>query len=198
MGEGGNWLVFNGEIYNYVELRRELGEHLFRTRSDTEVILHAYRRWGEDCVLHLRGMFAFALWDDAGQKLLLARDRFGIKPLHYARVGETLYFASEIKALLPFLDDIRTDVEGFKQYLTFQFCLAGKTLFRDVEELPPAHLLVVQNGTARLRRYWQVYYDLDWHHTERYFEEELTRLLVESVDIHKRSDVPIGGYISGG
>ncbi len=194
----GNWLTFNGEIYNYVELRRELGEDLFRTTSDTEVILQAYRRWGPECVQKLRGMFAFALWDEASQTLFCARDRFGVKPFYYTVVQGRLYLASEAKALMPFLPSIETDLEGFKEYLTFQFCLDGKTLFKDVRELPPAHLLIAGHGRVDTSRYWQVYYNLDFHHTERYFEEELTRLLIESVDVHKRSDVPIGSYVSGG
>ncbi len=199
MGDGaGNWLAFNGEIYNYVELRRELGEEQFRTASDTEVILHAYRRWGPACVDRLRGMFAFALWDEANRSLFCARDRFGIKPFYYAVVAGRLYFASEAKALMPFLDDIDTDLDAFKEYLTFQLCLDGKTLFKNVRELQPAHVLVASGGRLDVRRYWQVYYEIDFHHTERYFEEELTRLLLDSVDAHKRSDVPIGAYVSGG
>ena len=194
----GNWLVFNGEIYNYVELRQALGVELFRTTSDTEVILQAYRKWGPKCVEQFRGMFAFALWDEANQALFCARDRFGIKPFYYTQVGSVLYFASEAKALLPFLRSIDTDLAAFKDYLTFQFCLEGKTLFKDVKELLPAHTLTAAGGQVNVRRYWQVYYNVDFNHTEKYFEEELTRLLLESIDIHKRSDVPIGGYISGG
>ena len=194
----GNWLVFNGEIYNYRELRSELGADRFRTTSDTEVILQSYLRWGEDCVNHLRGMFAFALWDEKRQQLFCARDRFGIKPFYFTQVGDQLYFASEIKALLPFMKEIAIDQDAFKEYLTFQFCLAGKTLFRNVAELAPAHTLTVRNGQARSARYWQVYYEIDYDHTEAYFEKELTRLMLESVDIHTRADVPIGGYISGG
>jgi asparagine synthase (glutamine-hydrolysing) len=194
----GNWLVFNGEIYNYIELRQELGPENFRTTSDTEVILRAYRKWGAGCVDRLRGMFAFALWDQNNESLFCARDRFGIKPFYYAIVGDALYFASEVKALLPFLPSIDTDLQAFKDYLTFQLCLDGKTLFKDVKELLPAHVLVAASGQVTIRRYWQVFYDIDFDHTESYFEEQLTRLLTASVDIHKRSDVPIGGYISGG
>src|SRR5262249_27304087 len=108
----GNWLSFNGEIYNYVELRRELGEHLFQTNSDTEVILHAYQRWGEECVCRFRGMFAFLLWDEERQLFFAARDHFGIKPLSYSVVDNVLSFASEAKALLPFLPEIETDPEA--------------------------------------------------------------------------------------
>ncbi len=194
----GNWLVFNGEIYNYRELRRELGIENFRTTSDTEVILQAYRRWGEECVRHFRGMFAFALWDEANQTLFCARDHFGIKPFYYTMVGKTLYFASEIKALLPFVDRIETDIEGLNDYLAFQFCLAGKTLFKGIQELPPAHTLTCRSGKSSCRRYWEVYYSLDFHHTDQFFEEKLRSLLAESVDLHLRSDVPVGAYVSGG
>lgn len=195
---GGNWITFNGEIYNFLELRAELGVENFRTTSDTEVILQAYRKWGADCVHHFRGMFAFAIWDEANQVLFCARDRFGIKPFYYLVAGNTLYFASEAKALLPFVDQIETDLEGFKDYLTFQFCLSGKTLFKGISELLPGHTLTVAHGVVQVRRYWEVYYDLDFHHTERYFEERLPELLEESVRLHLRSDVPVGAYISGG
>src|SRR5262245_26933786 len=143
MADGtGNWITYNGEIYNYLELRSQLVGEAFRTQSDTEVILRAYRKWGEDCLTELRGMFAFVLWDEARQTLFCARDRFGIKPLYYTISGGVLYLASEIKALVPFLPDVETDLEGFKDYLTFQFCLAGKTLFSGVRELLPGQLIV--------------------------------------------------------
>jgi asparagine synthase (glutamine-hydrolysing) len=194
----GNWITYNGEIYNYIELRHELGAENFQTTSDTEVVLHAYRKWGADCVNHLRGMFAFALWDEGKQELFCARDRFGIKPFNYVVVGDTFYFASEVKALLPFVERIETDLEGFKDYLAFQFCLAGKTLFKNVYELLPGHTLRVANGSIEVKRYWEVYYDLDFDHTPKYFEERLRALLPESVDLHLRADVPVGTYLSGG
>jgi len=194
----GNHLTFNGEIYNYLELRDELGAERFSTRSDTEVILHAYGAWQEACVERFRGMFAFALWDEARQTLFCARDRFGIKPLYYTVAGDILYFASEIKALLPFVPEVETDLEAFREYLTFQFCLGGKTLFRGIRELPPGHVLVARNGSVETRRYWEVYYNLDFDHTARYFEEQIRALLEESVAFHLRSDVPIGAYVSGG
>ena len=194
----GNWITYNGEIYNYVELRAELGAQQFVTTSDTEVILRAYARWGEGCLTHLRGMFAFALWDEERQTLFCARDRFGIKPLYYAVVDRVLYLASEIKALLPFLHQIETDLEGFKDYLTFQFCLASKTLFRGVGELPPGHLLLARGGAIQIRRYWEVYYHPDFDHTAKYFEERIRALIQDSVTVHQRSDVPVGAYVSGG
>ena len=194
----GNWITYNGEIYNYIELRDELGANLFRTGSDTEAILHAYRKWGIECLDHFRGMFAFALWDEAQRTLICARDPFGIKPLYYALERGILYVASEVKALLPFLSKIEVDFEGLKDYLTFQFCLGGKTLFKGVQELLPGYLLSVKNGTVTTRRYWEVYYHLDFDHTEKFFEEKVRSLLEESVSLHLRSDVPVGAYVSGG
>ena len=194
----GNWITYNGEVYNYLELRAELGAEHFVTTSDTEVILRAYRRWGEDCLTHLRGMFAFALWDEGRQTLFCARDRFGIKPLYYTVVDGVLYLASEVKALLPFLPQVDTDLEGFKDYLTFQFCLVGKTLFKGVSELLPGHLLLARNGAVETRRYWEVYYHPDFDHTAKYFEERIRALIEESVTFHQRSDVPVGAYVSGG
>ncbi len=196
--QGGNWIVFNGEVYNYIELRQELGVENFNTTSDTEVILYAYHKWGTDCVNHLRGMFSFALWDEGKQSLFCARDRFGIKPFYYTTVDGIFYFASEVKALLPFVEQIETDLDGFKDYLTFQFCLAGKTLFKGIQELLPAHFLLVSNSRVQIERYWEVYYEPDYHHTARYFEEKLRALLEESVALHLRSDVPVGAYVSGG
>jgi asparagine synthase (glutamine-hydrolysing) len=194
----GNWITYNGEIYNYIELREELGPENFVTTSDTEVILQAYRKWGTDCVKHFRGMFAFALWDEASQVLFCARDRFGIKPFYYTVVNDHFYFASEVKALLPFVEHIETNREGLTDYLIFQFCMAGKTLFKGINELLPGHFLRVKNGSFKAERYWEVYYELDYDHTPKYFEETLQRLLLESVRFHLRSDVPVGTYLSGG
>lgn len=197
--EAGNTICYNGEIYNYIELRDELkGFYSFRTTSDTEVILAAYLKWGEDCVSHLRGMFAFAIWDGRKQQLFCARDRFGIKPFYYTMQDGTFYFASEIKALLPFLPDIATNPEALKDYLFFQLCLNEKTLFRDVFELPPAHRMWLGESGPRVSKYWEIYYRPDWDHTPKYFAEKLQELLYDSVRVHTRSDVPIGAYVSGG
>lgn len=195
---GGNWITYNGEIYNYESLRDTLGPSSFATHSDTEVILAAYRKWGLDCLEQLRGMFAFGLWDESRRRLLLARDRCGVKPLYYTVVDGVLYFSSEVKALLPFVPQIETDIRGLGDYLSFQFCLDGKTLFKDVHELPPAHLLIVENGRVEVRRYWQVYYTLDLMHTPRYFEERTNELVLDAVKNHLVSDVPVGSYVSGG
>jgi asparagine synthase (glutamine-hydrolysing) len=197
-----NWIAYNGEIYNYLELREDLDDGTFSTRSDTEVILYAYAKWGIDAVSHLRGMFAFVLWDENEQTLVCARDRFGIKPLYYAvtktESGDVIHVASEAKALLPFLDTVETDLEGLKDYLCFQFCLDGKTLFKGVQELLPGHLLLVRGGRVEVRRYWDVYFNIDFDHTAAYFEDKLSDLLEDSVRLHLRSDVPVGSYISGG
>jgi len=194
----GNWVTHNGEIYNYIELRGLLGKDRFTTRSDTEVILRSYREWGEGCLDRLRGMFSFALWDEETQTLFAARDRFGIKPLYYAVVDGVLYFASEVKALLPFLPKVETDLAGLADYLTFQFPLAGKTLFAGVQELLPGHFLRVRNGSVETARYWEVYFEPDFDHTGDFYERRVQELLAESISFHLRADVPIGSYLSGG
>jgi asparagine synthase (glutamine-hydrolysing) len=195
----GNVITYNGEIYNYIELRKELGEGSFRTTSDTEVILRAYERWGERCVEHLRGMFAFALWDARAERLFVARDRFGMKPFHYYSNGQQFYFASEIKALAPMVARLESDLDALHDYFCFQFCLGERTLFSGIRQLEPGQCgSVERSGEVRLRRYWEVHYDLDWHHTERYFVEKVRECLLDSVDVHLRADVEVGAYLSGG
>jgi asparagine synthase (glutamine-hydrolysing) len=194
----GNWITYNGEIYNYVELRRELGSGSFRTGSDTEVILRAYRRWGLDCLPRLRGMFAFALWDEEQQRLVVARDRFGIKPLYTTLVDGVLYCASEAKVILPFLPSIETDLDGLRDYLTFQFPLAGKTLFAEINELPPAHVLTVERGRMQTRQWWEVEYEPNLEESESSLVERLRAVVLDSIEQHLRADVPVGAYLSGG
>jgi len=196
--DSGNWIVYNGEIYNYVELREELGVDQFTTTSDTEVILRAYLRWGAECVQHFRGMFSFVLWDEQNKRVFCARDRFGIKPFYFYQDGPLFFFASEPKALLPFVKEIRTNLEALKEYLAFQFCLDGKTLFEGITELQPAHTLTINNGMISTQKYWEVFYEPDFSHNETYYEKQLRVLIEDSVKIHTRSDVPIGAYLSGG
>ena len=197
--EGGLTIVFNGEIYNYIELREELlGHWTFRTHSDTETVLAAYSRWGDDCVLHLRGMFAFALWDAKRRRLLCARDFFGIKPFYYATVVGRFYFASECKALLPFLPDIETDAGALAEYVTFQYTLGDQTMFSGIKQLMPGHLLVVEKGSVKLRRYWDVCHAADGGMTATSMRETMRGLTLDSVQLHLRSDVPVGSYLSGG
>jgi len=194
----GNTICYNGEVYNYLELRKELSDYDFKTSSDTEVILAAYQKWGVDCVNHFRGMFAFAIWDQSNQSLFCARDRFGIKPFYFTQVEDNFYFSSEVKALIPFLPEIKTHAEALQDYLVFQFCLGTKTLFEGVQELPPAYCLIAKNGKHYLSKYWEVFYELDFDHTSKYFEEKLRDLIQDSIRMHTRSDVPIGAYVSGG
>src|SRR4051794_21786385 len=192
-------ISYNGEIYNYLEIRESLAAHWdFRSASDTECILAAYDRHGTECLERLRGMFAFALWDECRQRLFCARDRFGIKPFYYAVIGNLFVFASEAKALLPFLPEIATDPEALAEYLTFQYTIGGETLFRGVKQLLPGHALSIENGEVRVWRYWDVRYQIDFDHSARYFENRLTELLNDTVDVHLRSDVPVGAYVSGG
>jgi asparagine synthase (glutamine-hydrolysing) len=195
----GNWITYNGEIYNYPELRRELGERDFTTDSDTEVILGAYRRYGVRALERLRGMFAFALWDERRGRLVVCRDRFGIKPLYYTIVDDVLVCASEAKALLPFLPAIETDTEGLHEYFTFQFTLAGRTLFDGIHELLPGHVLVADgSGEVQISPWWEISYDPDAAADE---DEQLRRirtLVEDSVAHHLRADVPVGAYLSGG
>src|SRR4051794_9660912 len=154
------WIVFNGEIYNHLELRRELLDrgHRFRTKSDTEAIVHAYEEWGaEGCAQRLRGMFAFAIWDERAQALTLIRDRMGIKPLYYAKLGSDLVFGSEVKSLLEADGvDERVDEEALSAYLTLRYVPAPHTLFRGVRKLPPAHVLRWHRGEVTLRSYWDL------------------------------------------
>ncbi len=196
------WITFNGEVYNYLELRQQLvgRGHRFRSHSDTEVVLHLYEEEGPACVNRLNGMFAFAIWDRRDRSLFAARDHFGIKPFYYSYQENTFAFASEIKALLQ-ADWLRAQVnrDGLADYLTFQFCLGDKTLFRNIYKLLPGHWLRLQSdGRLTLRKYWDLDFTVDTDHTEEYFQHQLLRLLEDSVRIQLRADVPVGAHLSGG
>lgn len=198
-GENGTVIVYNGEIYNYKELRQNLsGSWRFNTHSDTECILAAYAKHGKACLDQLRGMFAFALWDEKRQRLFCARDRFGIKPFYYTEVEGVFYFASEAKALLPFLPEISTSRAALAEYLTFQYTIGEKTLFKGIKQLLPGHALVVENGQIKTWRYWDVNFKIDFDHSPIYFQNHLRELVEESIALHLRSDVPVGSYVSGG
>jgi asparagine synthase (glutamine-hydrolysing) len=195
----GDVLTFNGEIYNYPELKDKLKHYWdFKTNSDTECILASYEKFGDKCLDHFRGMYAFALWDERNRKLFCARDRFGIKPFYYAVVDNIFYFASEAKALLPFVDGIRTNESAFAEYMTFQYTIGDKTLFDGIHQLMPGHSLTVEDGKVNVQRYWDVSYEIDYDHSPKYFHDKLRELLEESVTLHGRSDVPVGSYVSGG
>jgi asparagine synthase (glutamine-hydrolysing) len=195
----GYTICYNGEIYNYIEIREELrSSYVFKTSSDTEVVIAAFLKWGKKCVDHFRGMFAFAIWNENTKELFCARDRFGIKPFYYYIDNENFYFASEIKALLPFIESIEIEEEAFCDYLHFQFYLQNKTLFKNIYELKPAHYLEIKQSSISIQKYWEVYYTIDFGQSKKYFEDQLKHLIDESVKIHCRSDVPIGAYVSGG
>lgn len=203
MTRDGLTIVFNGEIYNYVEKQEELKAlgHRFRTTSDTEVILALYQQYGIDFVHHLNGMFAFLLYDQQQQKLIAVRDHFGIKPLYYTLAGESALFASEIKALLkhPAVSAV-PDYEAIQDYLTFQYVLGPNTLFRGISKILPGHYQIINLGSHKTQtvKYWSPDFSVDTHHTEVYFIYKLRELLEDSVRIQLRSDVPLGAYLSGG
>jgi asparagine synthase (glutamine-hydrolysing) len=201
--DGTVWVVFNGEIYNFPALRAELESHghQFRTHSDTEVIVHGYEEWGEACVERFRGMFAFAVWDAKTRRLLLARDRVGIKPLYYAQPAEGgLVFGSEIKAMLqdPAVDTAWS-AEALDAYLTLLYVPAPATIYQQVHKLPPGHVLVAERGTVRIVKYWDLEFSGtgDPAHEEQYLDE-LDALLTESVRMRLISEVPLGAFLSGG
>ncbi len=195
------WITYNGEIYNFLELRRELEGlgHRFRSQSDTEVILAAYREFGVDCVTRLRGMFAFAIWDAATRALLLARDRLGKKPLHYLLDRDGIAFASEPKA---FLADPgftpRPNLEALSYYLTYQYVPCPQSAFQGIRKLPPAHYLLVRDGRVSVTRYWRLRYDRKVTLSEDEAVEELRRRLRDAVRCRLVSDVPLGAFLSGG
>ncbi len=200
--DGSVHLVFNGEIYNFRELRDLLEKkgHRFRSRTDSEVILHAYEEYGDDCVLHLRGMFGFAIYDQPRRRLLLARDRIGIKPLYYTFAGGRLLFASEIKSILadPQVER-RVDYQALYDYLGFEFVPAPRTMFDGIRKLPAGHLLVFEDGRVDVRRYWDLRFT--GHGplpTMDEAVEELRSQLDAAVRSHLVSDVPLGVFLSGG
>ncbi len=200
--DGRYTLVYNGEIYNYLEIRQSLiqkGFH-FRTFSDTEVLLQLLVSEGAEAVHRLNGMFAFLFHDRKTNEWIAARDHFGIKPFYYAIVADEFVFASEIKALFahPGIKASRDD-HSLQQYLTFQFCLDDRTLFQGVRKIRPGHILLGRGGSIVADRcYWDTDYQIDEYHTEEYFTDRLRDLLVDSVRLQLRSDVPLGGYLSGG
>ena len=201
-GDERYWIVFNGEIYNYLELRQQLiGKgYKFHSYTDTEVLLNLYREEGEDCVQVLNGMFSYAIWDRKERTLFAARDRLGIKPFYYVHRGNSFAFASEIKALFK-VDILAPELnhDALADYFTFQLTLGKKTLFKDVHKLLPAHTLLLKpDGTLTRKRYWDIDFTIDTEHTEEYFHSRLLRLLEDAVRLRLRADVPVGAHLSGG
>lgn len=204
IADGTLWITFNGEIFNYIELREELVQkgHTFATRSDTEVILHLYQEEGEDCVQRLNGQWAFAIWDSTKNKLFLSRDRVGVRPLFYSLTDDEFLFASEIKAIFAAADISRElDLQALDQIFTFWVTLPPRTAFRHVSQLPPGHSLVLENGRTRVYQYWSLQYAADDQQSEpdeRRLTEDLLNTLLDATRIRLRSDVPVGAYLSGG
>jgi asparagine synthase (glutamine-hydrolysing) len=201
--DGSIQVVFNGEIYNFAEVRAELAArgHRFRTNSDTEVIVHGYEEWGERSVDRFRGMFAFAVWDGGARRLLLARDRVGVKPLYYAVLPSgALVFGSEIKSLLEDPEVPREwRPDAVDAYLTLLYIPAPDTIYRGIQKLQPGHTLVAENGTIRVSRYWDLEFTGDGNpDREDEYLEELNHLLHEAVKLRLISDVPLGAFLSGG
>ncbi|NNF08304.1 MAG: asparagine synthase (glutamine-hydrolyzing) [Candidatus Eisenbacteria bacterium] len=198
----GNILSFNGEIYNYIEVRETLKElgHDFETQSDTEVLLTAYRQWGIDCLDHLNGMWAFSIWDKANDRVFLARDRLGEKPLYYANFNNSFWFASEIKALLAAGVPDDPDYSMLEVYLSSGYISAPHTFYKHIRSLPAGYRMVVEGGQVTESKYWDLpEIDEEAMRTDQEkVDEEFEHLLTDSVRIRMRSDVPYGAFLSGG
>ncbi len=199
--DGTIWIVYNGEIYNFLELRDVLIKkgHTFRSRSDTETIIHLYEEYGPECLVYLKGMFAFALWDVKKQLLFLARDRIGKKPLYYWHSPNTFVFVSEIKSILQ--DDNfqrKPDYTAIHHYLTYQYVPSPWTAFEGIKKLPAAHYLVLKNGNIEVKRYWKLSYLPKHTIKEKDLKAEIIERLKEAVRIRLISDVPLGAFLSGG
>jgi asparagine synthase (glutamine-hydrolysing) len=196
------WIVYNGEVYNFQELRAETERkgHHYYTETDTETIVHLYEEYGTDCVKHLRGMFAFALWDSRRQLLFLARDRLGQKPLVYTLHRGNLIFASEIKSILEYPDLKReVNINALHYYLTYQFVPSPLTMFEGIKKLPPASIMTCdREGNIEIERYWQLNYKNKLKLDEREYSRQILDLLEESTKLRLISDVPLGAFLSGG
>jgi asparagine synthase (glutamine-hydrolysing) len=202
-GGGSVWITFNGEIFNYIELREDLVRrgYRFATQSDTEVILHAYEEYGENCVRFFNGQWAFAIWDVREQKLFLSRDRLGVRPLFYTLAGRCLVFGSEVKSIFVHPNVRRVlDRRGLDELFTFWTTIPPATVFEDVRELPPGHSITVKDGKVEVRPYWRLDYPRSQEaiKDEGEYSERLLALLVDATQIRLRSDVPVGAYLSGG
>ena len=199
------WIIFNGEIFNYLELREDLlGKgHQFSTCSDTEVILHLFEEEGEDCVRYLNGQWAFAIWDNQRRRLFLSRDRLGVRPLFYTQVNKAFIFGSEIKAIFARPEVTREiDVHGLDEVFTYWCTIPPATPFRNIHELPPGHSMTVDAGGIVVRPYWDNQFERESEVVapsgEQAYADELLRLLIDATQIRLRSDVPVGAYLSGG
>lgn len=194
-------LIFNGEIYNFMELKEALvlKGHIFKTNTDSEVLIHGYEEYGQRVLEKLRGMFAFVIWDKQAKKLFAARDRFGIKPFYYGLMDGTLLFSSEIKSLLPHPNfKKKFNENALKPYLTFQYPVLKETFFKGVYKLPAAHYMTYQEGAAvKLERYWSPQFQESNQSLEE-LVEEIDQVVRESVNVHKASEMQVGSFLSSG
>jgi asparagine synthase (glutamine-hydrolysing) len=195
------WIVFNGEIFNFIELREELEKkgHKFYTGTDTEVILHMYEEEGENCLEHFRGMFAFVIHDIRKNRLFLARDRLGIKPLFYCETDSRLFIASEMKAILAF-PEVERDMnwKALDAYFTLSYIPAPMTIYKNIHKLNPGHYMVIEDGKITICKYWDLSFRPDYSLPEKYYGDKFLELFEESVRLRMVSDVPIGAFLSGG
>ena len=194
-------IFFNGEVYNFLELRKDLEKdgHKFRTNTDTEIILHGYEKYGEDIVDHLRGMYSFVLWDLKERKMFGARDIFGIKPLYYANMNDTFIFGSEIKSFLAnpnFKKELNE--EALRPYLTFQFSSLNETFFKGVYKLKPGHCFTYKDGKLDIRQYYDINFNDDLDTSMDEFSKKIQEVMKDSVEHHRISDVKVGSFLSGG
>ena len=199
--DGSLVIVFNGEIYNYKEIREKLvsSGHTFKTNTDTEVLIHGYEEYGEKLLDKLRGMFSFVIWDKNKKELFGARDFFGIKPMYYALMGKTFMFGSEIKSFLPhpeFKKELNT--AALENYLTFQYSPASETFFKNVYKLPPAHYFKFKNGKMSITRYWDVHFEADEGPSLKEWVNKISDTFHNSVEAHKIADVEVGSFLSSG
>jgi len=201
---GNKWIVFNGEIYNFLELREGLRQkgYSFKTKTDTEVILKLYEEYGVLCLQYLRGMFAFAIWDNDTQQLFCARDRFGIKPFYYYNDKDKFVFGSEIKAILKSKNIDKTlSTDALDSYFTFGYITSDLSIYKEIKKLQPAHYLLLsfkKKVTLEIKKYWEIVFEPDYSKTENQWAQEVEAALSESVKLHMISDVPLGAFLSGG
>ena len=195
------WVVLNGEIYNFKEIKNELEKnHTFYTNADTEVIVHAYEEYGEDCVHKLNGMFSFAIWDSKKKKLFIARDRLGVKPLFYSVVKNNLLFSSEIKSILQF-DGVTREInhDGLYQFATYGYTVDGQTMMKNIYELLPGHKLIYSflDNSIKIEKYWELEIK-ESNFAEDFYIKKLEKILTNSIDLRQVSDAPLGALLSGG
>ncbi len=199
--DGTIWIVLNGEVYNFLEIKEALIKkgHRFKSNSDTEVVLHLYEDKGENCLNDLRGPFAFAIWDAKKERLFIARDRIGKKPLYYGYKNQTLTFASEIKAILQD-QDVATEVNrlAITDYLTYGYTPTPDTMFKNIMKLPPAHFMIYEKGNIRIEKYWELDFSKKIKLSEDDYCKRTMEILEESTKIRLISDVPLGAFLSGG